>query len=52
MDAVTDFIGTALAAVVALADSVVGALGTSGSIMLVATAAIGLAWLAGRTLKL
>lgn len=52
MEAVSDFFSAAVGALAALADGFVGALGTRGSVMLVMTAAIGLVWLAGRTLKL
>lgn len=52
MDQAIDLFDTVLRAVMALADGVIGALGTTGGIMLVMTAAIGLVWIAGRTLKL
>ncbi len=52
MDQVIGLFDTVLGAVMALADGVIGALGTTGSVMLVMTATIGLVWIAGRTLKL
>lgn len=52
MDGVIGLFDTLLGTVMALAQGVIDALGTTGSVMLVMTAAIGLIWIAGRTLKL
>lgn len=51
MDRLIDVFDATLGAAMALAGGVIGALGTTGSVMLVMTAAIALVWIAGRTLK-
>lgn len=52
MGMVEDLIGSALDAAMAIIGGVTHALGQTGSIMLIATAAIALVWLAGRSMKL
>jgi len=52
MGMVMELVGDVLRAAMALAGGVTDALGRTGSVILVATATIGLVWIAGRTLKL
>lgn len=52
MDQIIDLVDAALHGGMAIAHGVIATLGTTGSLMLVATASIGLFWIAGRTLKL
>jgi hypothetical protein len=52
MDQIVDLLDAFLRGVMAIAGGVIGALGPTGSVMLVITATIGLIWIAGRTLRL
>lgn len=52
MEWLVDVIDGLLQAVMAIAGGVTAALGTTGSLMLLVTAAIGLIWLTGRALRI
>ncbi len=52
MDGLIDLFDALLDGIAALAGGVIGALGTTGSVVLVMTGAIALIWIAGRTLKI
>ena len=52
MGTVVGLIGDMLSVAMSIAGGVTQALGRTGSIILVATATVGLVWIAGRTLKL
>jgi hypothetical protein len=52
MDDIIDLLTSILNGIMAIGGGVMTALGTTGSLLLIVTATIGLVWITGRTLKL